>query len=400
MRGALLLLALLLAGCATPLPSGETASRAPFACRVPCIVAVDDGPGSARDPTVAAAPGDARFLAALHHPYREGASAGLRETHLAISDDGGASWRARTIDVGLADATDPALLVLGDRTILAAMSGISTLSGELPSGFEILVARIEGEGESVEVTRLAPTSPRIRDAVVLFTDGPTIVAGWVERNPLAGAWIATSEDEGRTWSVPRLVSAAHAPWRAIARADGAWALLLERPEAPLRSFLDLALSDDRGATWRIAPIDARHAPGLYGLAEVDGRLAVATAAENGTARDLLLFESTDGVSWSERRLTGPNDIEPRPALASSGDALFLTYAWAESDAVQMRALRVTADGVSDPLVLDADTGRAQGDDTAVYGDYMGIAPTAPGEAFAVWTRGAPGAVDVAGAALR
>ncbi|HLE96140.1 MAG TPA: sialidase family protein [Candidatus Thermoplasmatota archaeon] len=192
-----------------------------------------------------------------------------RADSVAVSRDGGATWTATTVTPSPVQCVGNP--VTGSQTLCAAHR-----------------PWLHAFGQTVYVTYYD-----LRPTVVLFGrsldggttwDRPTLVAS----SPGFGvAGRMSVADEGRTVRVP---------------------LLLPEPPPGDGYRVVVAESEDAGETWT-SRVVAGALPVRFGfpsLADHDGRLTLATALENGTLADVVLFTSDDaGATWD-----GPTTLAP------------------------------------------------------------------------------------------
>jgi hypothetical protein len=263
------------------------------------VALIQDGPQAFNDKeAITADPTDARYVYVVWD-------------RLVAGNGGGPTWFARTVDGGT--TWEPARIIhdpgVGDQTI-------GNVVAVLPDGTLVNVFN--------ELVGNAPTTATIR--------------------------VIRSVDKGATWSAPITVSALQAigvvdpdsgiPIRdgsllpvVAAGKDGTLAMAWQdaRFSGGARDAIAFSRSFDGGLTWT-APLRINGDPAVPAFIPTvaigdDGTIGVtyydlrSNTPDPGTLpADFWLVTSTDGVSWTERRVAGPFDYAQAPV---AGGALFL-----------------------------------------------------------------------------
>lgn len=164
----------------------------------------------------------------------------------------------------------------------------------------------------------------------------------------------------------------------------------------------LGQSHDGGATWDIRTIAAASKPVMRAQTLASGveRLLLAYATSGGQSvgeeQTELTWSDDGGASWAPALIidTPQGQGSPRPQVTgSAGDGAWVTFfdIAGAGNAQHSRYLVVkVVNGVAGaPLVLDEiDLGPER------FGDYMGLASSPDGDAFAAWVTSRGGAFDI------
>jgi hypothetical protein len=220
---------------------------------------------------------------------------------------------------------------------------------------------------------------------------------------------SASRDGGRSWDAPRLVAKGgtlQGPSPAIG-SDGAWHVAYEDLVA---RQAHVATSRDQGATWSgsTAAPNAWMPSLALGREAGHDRLFLAAAAPHGAGAvdavpqaPTLCWSDDGGATWSPPLALdapeAPGRVLQSVAVDQAGVA-YVTYAHAKGQgpaaAAELRAVALRPGQWRADLTLDA----AIAGPTSSLGDYLGLA-AAPEGAFAVWTTLHDGARDTVGARL-
>src|SRR2546430_828186 len=219
-----LCVALVAAGCTVGGPSEPAAAPAspvrgsagsPFGagCAVPGA-----SPGSAVEPDLAVAPGDARHLVAVWQQDRVVRGAALANL-VATSRDGGRSWRSRPLphltrcsgSPSWTLASDP-WVSIGSGGVVYASSLLITPGSPLRSALAVSVSADGGDHWADPVVVQTSADEQI-DKPQLLADPRArgvAYAVWVSypRGQDAGrnrVWLAHTTDAGHSWSGPRVI---------------------------------------------------------------------------------------------------------------------------------------------------------------------------------------------------
>lgn len=283
----------------------------------------------------------------------------------------------------------------------------------------VLVARSEGAFLQTALPEPLPGAAagvlvRIPDKPWLATgpDGTALLA-WADIRSATPAtltdWrsdvmVVASRDSGRSWGEPSLAApgtALEGPSPVIA-ADGAWHVAYVDLDA---RRAHVATSRDEGASWSDQdvmasawmPSLAAAGPRLWLVASPPVGEGKVDAAKQQTA---VAWSDDGGATWSEPLVLdepeAPGRTLPSAAVAPDG-TLFVTFAHAVNDkASTFHAVALRPEGTRANLTLDD----AIHGPTTGMGDYLGLG-AGPDGAFGVWSTTKDGkAWDVVGAALR
>jgi hypothetical protein len=252
--------------------------------------------------SITADPTDARYVYAV---WDRLAAAGGGPTLLARTTDGGVSWEAARVihDPGIRSQTiGNQVVVLPNGTLVNVFTQIdpgpnntnvasiqvirSTDSGATWGG-PVKVADLLAVGARDPATQQPIRDGSIIPEIAVATNGNLLVA-WQDARfsggTIDGIALARSTDGGLTWSTPAQINSA--------RNVPAFT-----PSIRVRS------------------------DGTIGISYFDLRSNTADAATLPT--DLMLARSTDGVNWTEVRLTPTFDLITAPQTASQGGGYFL-----------------------------------------------------------------------------
>lgn len=447
---------LALAGCIGPAsetadPSGLLDALPSLACLSPCDVALEQGKGSASEPTVAVNPRDPLHLVAgsiQWEPLGPGVDRAWLVAH--VSRDGGATWETRRLPGGLdvppnhplAGATqmaDPWVGILPDGTVLYA--GLAFHGARMQPAGGLLFPLVDLSAFVARSTDGGLTYPDVNvlergaggfswviagpaeEAVFTpgaYADSTRLATGPEGTALLVWDWAripspdltlegfdiylhaAVSTDSGRTWSqpvqLPQLWATNAAP--AIAP-DGTF--YVGHDGGASEGEMSLAVSKDRGSTWDVRPIGTDNAEDNVYLALVsreDGLRLVVTyvqALEDGLGVPVLRWSDDEGATWSEPL---PLDEPGRagrmlPNLAADAQGRVVAgyyYPVGETEEEEFRAVAWDGQALEGPVALNQEP-MAPG---SIKLHYVGVAGLPEG-AFAVWIAGDSPATAVHGA---
>ena len=194
----------------------------------------------------------ASYIAArFHGQHGEGSPA------ISISKDRGATLTPPHIihefDAGgeYTHSGNTALGVAGDGAVINLAMGFR---GD--EAHTILGWRSEDEGTTwapVDTSKLADDrSGSVYGNILSLPDDRLMVFGHFRSpRPEKGIWVATSEDNGRSWSSPRQIADAKLVEPAATFTEGRIVALYRQSNKPLHSRTWQAVSDDFGKTWEI-----------------------------------------------------------------------------------------------------------------------------------------------------
>lgn len=435
MRSSLVLVvALLVAGCAAPGPAPRAATPL---CAAPCEMAVDTGPDRAFEPHAALHPSEPRRAIVVSSVFIDDAEMGYNDKfRVHVTDDRGATWSTWPFEELLAPTDpvrhytnwgDPWLVWLADGTLLLFGMGATGSVREAPffgwTSFDIFVVRSVDGGRSWTdgqvlargqgaVTLAAQTNYYDQPHVVVGPDG-RLLAGWLISNTgpdgsTRGDILATqSTDGGRTWGASVTVEEGvfHNPRPAIAP-DGTMFMAYRDygQDGPVRP-VKLSRSVDGGATW--TPVD------LAGLTSISrpsvvanergAHLLVAEPVEAAMPRVTLVTVADGNIT---RQVLAEMQGEGEPLVTLVGDAhggLWATYHVVQEDGTNtLHAWHRAPDGAERTQRLDR-AAIGPNDPQGLIGwpslgDYMGLAASRDG-AIAAWVSGTHGGQDVRAAWL-
>lgn len=431
-----------LAGCASVAPDGQTPAQA-LRCEEPCELALDVDDARSFEPAVAVDPTDARRIVAVSSDFAEGDS---RWFSLVRSVDGGLTWTKTRFDAGpiLAPCQglfDPVIAFAPDGTLHLAGGAEAVVPPLDARVVDVFVATSRDGGATFDVTLVeAPPDgdPRAcrshREDVYVepspdamldclgagcdivgigrSADKPMIATG--QDGTVALSWagergihVATSRD-GASW---RQVAPLEASGDLRGPYNGAIAVLDDGALAMVFTDWRGSLEEDfvrgawfaryDGAAWDVQLLDA-DASAYPVLAARDGVLAAAwpRGSINGPQTPLLSVSRDGGVSWSEpEALDAPafaGVIHPTVAIDGRGVAWSGFFHHLADDANDYRV--AAWDGAArGPLVVSRSPIGAHGPNLEL-GHYMGLAGL-PAGVFAVWVSGDVPATDLRGAAV-
>lgn len=415
----LILVAILLAGCASP--ADERAPRA-WACG-PCAAALEGAEAPVWEPSAAVSPVDPEHVVVA---YRDASSTSIVTS---VTQDGGATWAKGGLAVG--DAAAPGSPArewthTGDAVVAVGPDGRVRLAGlgfrYAPdpaggsyerTGASIFVATSADGGLSFpEVSVVARGGGSVLGAsgtpaqvfvdyrnedkewLAIGSDGTLLVA-WTALRPGTGAVSAFPRPEpntlyasvsrdGASWSEPVVLEAEGSPSGAYPyiAADGAMHVAYRHYDVA-RSFV--ATSRDGGATWETVEVgEARGQPTLDALP--DGTLLLAfpaSAGEDATAP--AIARSTDGArTWSRAKtLDVPTEGRTHVSLDVGPDGV--AYAgWYSEGAGGKYRVAVLRDGEGATTI---DVGPAE-PPWNVYGDYVTGVVAQDAGFLAIWNHDA------------
>ncbi len=191
---------------------------------------------------------------------------------VSVSTDGGTRFSAPQLlayfpddDDRYRDCGNLALGVAADGAVLLLAMAYS---GERQN--TILGWRSTDQGQSwepVDTSALAEnTTGSVYGHILQVPEMGLVVFGHYRRpsNPAAGIWLSVSEDQGRTWSPPRVVTERAYFEPAVTFTQGRFVGKLRLPNDRDTRRYDEAYSDDLGETWHIRPSQLAIPPELPG----------------------------------------------------------------------------------------------------------------------------------------
>lgn len=351
-----------------------------------------------------------RFTEAFPHARDPDAPNGMGDPVLAFLPDGTLLLTGATLQFVAA----PGASALRNVRLFVLRSTDGGTTFEPP----VIVA--EGKGVYVAAGAPGPVPPVEAGVLLALPDKPWLATGpdgtallaWSRYGRELNEWtgnllVSASRDGGRSWSAPTpLASGGYVQGSSPALgSDGAWHV----------AYVDLAArethvatSRDEGSTWS----DVVVAPGAWmpslAVARAPGgdRLLLAFAAPGG-AGDPDAVEQTPMLSWSDdggATWTAPLALDAPeapgrvlPSVAADGAGVaYVTFAHPRGpDASEFRAIALRPGAWRADLVLDD----AIAGPTRLMGDYLGLGAGASG-AYAVWSTTRDGKeYDVVGAGL-
>ncbi len=201
-----------------------------------------------------------------------------------------------------------------------------------------IMALSDDGGRSWRPSRILAGIGNIQPAVLRRRDG-SLAAYMRENGPLDRVRVAESRDEGETWGAVGTVDSLPNPGSGLdglVLASGAW-VLVHNDTVQGRKSLALSLSEDEGATWRTARHLERSGEGSYHYpAIIQGR--------DGRIHAVYTYSSAEGSSmkhaaFSENWLKSPETAETEPRW---GRCLAQPPEWYGSDGALGIAARVVA----------------------------------------------------------
>lgn len=306
-RATLLVIGVLLAGCATPSDRANAPTDGPldvpevspsFSFESARQVATVDN--TQHEAFLAVSPDGRVLLTCAHGNFKEPAN-------LFASTDGGATFRE--LDPG------QPMLPAGDCEVALAADGTWTFAGKTDLG--IAVASTSDEGATWRVNHLAgPPLNGLADRQWLAYVGDTLLMTYQPGTQQAGPVLLTrSTDHGLTWSQPTEVAAVD-PLHPVISAgdfavspDGTTAAFVVAREVPTTTLqVELLTTHDAGATWdrQAIPVTSLDAyPSVPAITttgvlvwpyrDLDALLAI-TSSDGGTTWTPPIHLA-DGIDW-------------------------------------------------------------------------------------------------------
>lgn len=429
---------LMLAGCATPPPKAPADPSPPtlvVSCPAPCVRSIDSG--VRWEVSVAVDPGDPLHIVASSHDQADhnftGASGSWGLSH--VSFDGGGNWTTVRLPGGSrGDPTHPLFryswmddstaAFLADGTLLWSALVLDTMplgAARTDSGASLIVLRStdggltfpeftvvqegggryahQGLGGSLNSAGLAADS-QDKQWFAVGPDGVFALLVWSRNysgNPACASpspleectqlVFSTSDDGGRTWSLPSIIieGGTYSGAFPVILDNGSWVVAF-RDTA--RREANVAVSSDQGKSWKSSVIDATTKfPVLAKARTTSGeRLFMAYPASDsgpdGPQVVTIRWSDDGGVVWSGPLALDVPEEDGRtiPAIApAAGGGAYVTFWHPVTAGAELRAVLVRDGNASVPITLDTTEGA-----TARLGDYMGLAALPGGTAFAVW----------------
>lgn len=422
-RAAPLVLALVLAGCATP------AAESPgLLCADPCEGTVYEGELRAFEPTLAVDPSDPTRWAVASELW-EG---DVRWVHVLVTEDAGRTWATTRLPGGgggtdplgaCTESFDPIVAFHPDGSLLAG--GLLGVVSEVAAYLDLVVFRSQDSGRSFPefsvVTSSDGTACRPQDPAeeVSIAPAPCIVAGnclpataarftdkpylhvaedgIVHVSYASGPRFARSDDGGRTWAPVATITEPPGAFSAdlAMDADGAlytafteWVDAPEYVEGAFVARLD-------GSNWRVVPVveqSAAYPTIRAGRAVSEGRLFLGVPlAEDldGEHTPAILWSDDRGGTWSapvalDEPVAG-GVVNPTLAVDGRGIAYSGFFHHLPDGSNEYRVAALDDGTRVGPLTVS----RARIGEQAFglqLGHYMGLAPLPEG-AVAVWVSG-------------
>jgi photosystem II stability/assembly factor-like uncharacterized protein len=187
------------------------------------------------------------------------------------------------------------------------------------------------------------------------------VSAWVAPVPVASSYLSRTTDGGRTWSTTKLPvpSPQFAVYLTpVAARDGRLYVLYTNEPGPkavtqtvghagLPTSVFITTSDDKGKTWSMprAILDGI-IPDEIGAVEGADRSLVVTAWQGtDTAKRLVMMRSTDrGTTWSRPRLVADDLLPQMPHLVVARRELAVTYVRPQGNNGELVLARSSDDG--------------------------------------------------------
>jgi len=430
-RAALLLLAALLAGCATAPPPSPSPLHVPaLSCVGPCDTVADAASnGDTRwEPALAADPTDPLHLVATSEE-KWAAPAGDRYSWglVHVSRDGGRTWATTPLPGGPRSPPGSPLWERGwmddavprflpDGTLLVAalvfdwepvvQPGVAAYAA---SGVDVDVFRSTDGGRTFPSFATASPGPGAEGGAGTPAGGQGVAADvsndkeWLDVAPDGTAWIVWSQniqdypgcsagldvctllrstvsrDGGGTWSAPQT----------IVKAVVSGAIPLTLPDGTrvvayhLTREQKAVVAVERAGAWDATVVD--DSTKFPAIAADGSRLYLAyprgTHGRDGR-QEVALRWSDDLRTWSDALVlaTPTSDGRTIPAVAAANGTAYVAY-WLPGEASSTFHAAAVAHG---RLAGDVALGNHDGDPSET-GDYMGIAALPDGSAQAVWT---------------
>lgn len=232
--------------------------------------------------------------------------------YVSTSDDGGATWQQREIDVPakglIMTYHDPASYVrLDARTILRAVYGKPVANIR---HYEVWLLRSEDDGATWGFTTLAadPEKKRSFGETALVQAGNGDLVAMMRTEPMLGSkmWTTRSSDRGKTWSKP-VESPLHGhPAHLLRLRDGTLLCTYGHRDSPIG--IRAAFSHDHGRTWPENEIVALRADGSH----IDSGYPISTELADGTLVSVY-YLTRDGITGVEAtRWPNPGKKSSRP----------------------------------------------------------------------------------------
>jgi len=209
------------------------------------------------------------------------------------TEDGGATWSAPAlVDAPPENALDiPSVVLVPRRGTLVNVFGRVSFFPDFTATLDVLASR--------------------------STDGG---ATWGPPSRVAALPLAPFSDPETGEPLPQ--PAFHA---ATAGRDGTLYVAWEHPLSPTVGAIEVARSDDLGATWTVASVTGVGAYAFEPSIAVDGRGTVGITwydlrndrpGDGALTADVWFAHSTDrGATWTQRHLAGPTDLRTAPQVA-------------------------------------------------------------------------------------
>lgn len=274
-----------------------------------------------------------------------------------VATDGGAGGYEAFPDV--ARLNDGRLMTV----FYEGYSHISPPTTDYPNGGRVMCATSDNEGASWSMPRVLYDTPLDdRDpSITQLADGRLLSTYFTYASGGIGTYLVESSDAGVTWSTPRQLASSpyyvSSPVRQLS--DDRLALGLYSEAIGQTAHGAVTLSNDGGTSWT-SPIDIPNPSGAYLDAETDlielknGNLWAIQRSSNSPAQSSI---STDaGLNWSDSQSLGFIAHSPYLLRTEHEGMILLGYRGFDDRGTGYTALRYSLDECvswSDPIAIDS-----------------------------------------------